>query len=341
VAAAILSVLGLIAAVPMSMDAVQSAAARRTAALLAESQPKITPLEGPITVALQPGHWKIDELPAEQTRRKRGIGAVHAGVRELDINLAVVDALVPMIRRRGWTAIVVPATVPPGLRADAFLSIHADWAADPYRSGWKLAPPWRPSPAASGLAHALRRSFREKAELREDVGGITVGMRGYFGFASHRYTHASSPHTPAVLLELGFVTNEGDRERMVSSPEYYAEIIMDGLERHFYSWARADVASLEPQVFDTLYAGVNGAVVRLTPESDSRALLRLEAGRRVRPVDALQGWYEIRLRNPSVIGWVPSSELSPRVAAAPRAADGPDDDSTTADPRADDDGADT
>jgi len=249
---ALVTIPGLAVAIATRVDSARFAAAEREAATIAAAQPEIVPLEGPIVVAVQPGHWKIDELPAEHARRNRGIGAVYAGVRELDINLAVVDALVPMIRARGWTAKVIPATVPPGLRADAFISVHADWGADINRNGWKLAPPWRPSPAASDLAASLRTAFASRSELREDVGGTTVGMRGYFGFASHRYTNASSPYTPAVLVELGFVTNTTERTRMVTNPEYYAEIIMDGLERHFFSWSRSNAASLVPRVFETM-----------------------------------------------------------------------------------------
>ena len=126
---------------------------------------QVIPLEGPIVVALQPGHWKIDELPQEARRRPRSIGAVHGDVRELDINLAVVDALVPLLEAENWRVIVVPATVPPGLRADVFLSIHADWGADPARRGWKLAPPWRPSIASGEIAEALKESFRAEENL--------------------------------------------------------------------------------------------------------------------------------------------------------------------------------
>ncbi|WP_319560948.1 N-acetylmuramoyl-L-alanine amidase [Marispirochaeta sp.] len=207
---------------------------------------EVIPLEGPIVVALQPGHWKIDELPPEARRRSRSTGAVHGNVRELDINLAVVDALVPLLKAEHWSVILVPATVPPGLRADVFLSIHADWGADPARRGWKLAPPWRPSIASSEIAEALMESFRAEESLTEDADGVTVGMRGYFGFSSHRYRHASSPYTPAVLVELGFVTNTIDRELMVTQPEFYAGIIHRGLEKHFYTRGRSNVAFPAP-----------------------------------------------------------------------------------------------
>lgn len=281
-----------------------------------ESKHRVIPLEGPIVVALQPGHWKIDELPEESKRRPRSIGAVHGSAREVDINLAVVDALVPMLEAENWRVIVVPATVPPGLRADVFISIHADWGLDPDRRGWKLAPPWRPSVASREISDALKSSFREEPQLKEDVGGVTVGMRGYFGFSSHRYRHASSPYTPAVLIELGFVTNAGDRELMLSQPEYFAGIIHRGLERHFYTRGRSDISSLVPREFETMRAGESGAVVRRNPESSSSIIHRFEAGDFLRPVDSTDGWYEIRLRNPFRTGWVSEDEIAMGASAA-------------------------
>lgn len=285
-----------------------SAKSQPAALELPEEDPVI-PLEGPITVALQPGHWKIDELPAEARRRPRSIGAVHAGVRELDINLAVVEALVPLLEEEGWRVLVVPATVPPGLRVDAFISVHADWGAIETRQGWKLSPPWRPSRASARLSDSLRSSFADEEGLVEDVGGVTVGMRGYFGFSSHRYTHASSPYTPAVLVELGFVTNDKERALMTSRPDHYAQIIHRGLERHFYRHGRAATADLIPASFPVLYAGDDGVEVRNLPSEAGLVIERLEAGTRLRPVDEIGEWYEFFLRDPWRIGFIHRSDL--------------------------------
>ena len=286
------------------------------AAVITPDEPAVIPLEGPIVVALQPGHWKIEELPAEVRRRPRSIGAVYGGVREVDINLAVVKALVPLLEEEGWRVIVVPATVPPGLRADAFISVHADWGADSARQGWKLAPPWRPSRAASRLASSLRSGFASETDLVEDVGGVTVGMRGYFGFSSHRYTHASSPYTPAVLVELGFVTNDRERELMSGRPEYYAGIIHRGLEHHFYRFGRASTEDLRPSLYPTLYAGADGVEVRNRPAQAAAVIRVIEAGTRLRPVDEAGEWYEFRFRDPWQIGWIHLSDLAVELVKA-------------------------
>lgn len=295
---------------PGARDALPVVPEPVTPAVQAEA-PRVTALEGPWVVAVQPGHWRIDELPDEHARRRLNVGASYRGVREVDVNVAVTEALVPLLETEGWTVIVVPATVPPGLRADAFLSIHADWAGDPNRHGWKLAAPWRPSPAASSLARALRDTFAAERTLREDAGGITVGMRGYFGFASHRFHHASSPYTPAVLVELGFLTNDTERARLAGAPAFYASIIHNGLLSYFDGRDRTDTASLIPREFGIMAAVDAGAPVRRTLDPQSAVIRRLEPGEIVRPVDELDGWYEVRLRTPVLTGWVRAADLVP------------------------------
>ncbi len=303
------------AADPLSIDSGLSDAAMVSDVLSHSSagrpsQP-VQPLEGPWVVAIQPGHWEVDQLPAEHARRRGNIGASHLGVREVEVNVAVTRALVPLLEGEGWIVTVVPATVPPGLRADAFLSIHADWAANPGRNGWKLAAPWRPSPAGQDLARALRGSFLAEPDLNEDVNGITVGMRGYFGFAAHRFHHASSPFTPAVLVELGFLTNDLERARFVERPEYYASILHRGLLDYFAARDRSETASLVPLEFGPMVARGGGAVVRRSADVASGILRRLEPDETVRPVDAVDGWYEVRIRTPALTGWVRADDLIP------------------------------
>ena len=117
-----------------------------------------------------------------------------------------------------------------------------------------------------------------------------------------------------VLGELGFVTNAADRELMLSQPEYYAGIILRGLEQHFYTRGRSDAASLVPLEFDSITAGEEGAIVRLNPYPSSRAIHRFEAGDLIRPVDSDDGWYEVLLRNPFRTGWVSENEIAMRSA---------------------------
>ncbi|AFG38656.1 N-acetylmuramoyl-L-alanine amidase [Spirochaeta africana] len=263
-------------------------------------------------MAIQPGHWQIEELPDEHAHRRTNIGAVYQGVREVDIALAVTAALQDLLEAEGWQVQVVPATVPPGLQADAFISIHADWARDTGRSGWKLAPPWRASPAGRMLAASLHRAFTEETGLREDVAGITVGMRGYFGFAAHRFEYAASPYTPAILVELGFVTNTADRRRMTEQPEYYAGILHRGLREYFSQFDRSDTALLTPPVFEPKTAGPFGATAYRSPDASAAVVQHLSPLQVIRPIGREGEWYEVRIRTPALSGWIHQREIATR-----------------------------
>jgi len=276
-----------------------------------ELQP-IEPLTGPFVVAIQAGHWEEAGLPDELERLRTGTGAESHGVREVDVNLAVARALVALIEARGWKAILLPATVPPGLRADVFVAIHADWGANPGIRGWKVAAPWRPSPASLELAASLDAAFGAQAGLSEDGSGVTIGMRGYYAFSFRRFVHAVSPFTPSAIVELGFLTNPRERELLADRPGYWAGILDRGIARFLSGFDRSRTASLRPMVLPRLAAGPNGAVVRDRPSPEGRRLWSLEAGADVIGVDEKAGWYEIFSREKRASGWVETSELTAR-----------------------------
>ncbi len=272
------------------------------------AQPTIQPLTGPWVVAVQPGHWQVAELPDELYRLRTSTGAEYGSVREVDINRAVADALIERIRAKGWTPILVPATVPPELRADAFVALHADWGDRPDRRGWKLAPAWRASEASRKLAQSLSQSFGAEPGLVEDADGVTVNMRGYFAFNSRRFVHASSPYSPAVLIEMGFITNVADRKLLANRPDYYADIIMRGLDAYFATRPRSETDDLLPLTLPWVAAGPGGAIVHQRPSLDSASLWNLEAGQVLMPVDVSGDWYEVFVRRHYATGWVKKSD---------------------------------
>lgn len=271
-------------------------------------RPTIEPLTGPWVVAIQPGHWKSEDLPDELYRLRQNSGTAWGQLREVEVNRAVAEALMSMVRARGWTPLLVPATVPPGLRADAFLSIHADGSSDTQRRGWKLAPPWRSSPAGLSLAQSLTQSFQTQTDLAHDESGVTVNMRGYFGFSHRRFAHATSPYTPAVLVELGFLSHAGDRRLLVSDPTRFARILLAGLEAYFESRPRERVDDLEPRVFPRMVVDGSATVVA-APRAGAPNLAQVPQGILINPVGEQGDWYEVSLRNPRVIGWIAKESL--------------------------------
>ncbi len=274
-------------------------------------QPTIQPLTGPWVVAVQPGHWDIKELPPELYRLRNNSGAEWGSVREANINKAVVDALIPMLEAKGWHAIEVPATVPPGLRVDAFVAVHADSTSDTSRRGWKLSPPWRSSEASRELARDLTASFEGEPNLVEDTDGVTVNMRGYFAFNNRRFYHAISPYTPAVIIELGFISNRTDRALLTADPKFWAGIIARGLGSYFENRDRTKISDLKPLEFSWMAAGPTGATVRISPNTGAEKRWSLDPGTTVMPVDVAGDWYEVFLRRQFSTGWVLKSDLIP------------------------------
>ncbi len=305
--------LGTAALVPPGGPATSPAARPVSAGTGIETAPPapIEPLAGPWVVAVQPGHWEVENLPDELARLRTSTGAEHGTVREVDLNRAVAAALIERIEAKGWKALLVPATVPPGLRADAFLSIHADWSSDPGMRGWKLAASWRSSGASRALLASLSEAFGGTGGLPRSPDAATVNMRGYFAFNSRRFEHASSPYTPAALLELGFLTNEEDRTLMKTNPSFYADVIVKGLERYFAGRERSRTDDLRPLDLPWVAAGPAGAVVRRSPEDASEALWTLEPDSVLLPVDESGGWYEVFVRKAWATGWVRKAETVP------------------------------
>ncbi|MCX7787254.1 MAG: N-acetylmuramoyl-L-alanine amidase [Spirochaetes bacterium] len=281
-------------------------------------------------MAIQPGHWKVEELPDELRRLRNSTGAEYGGLREVEVNLRIASILAERVKAEGWTSLLVPATVPPGLQADAFLSIHADYGNGEEREGYKLSPPFRASPASRRLAESLEDSFLIEKGLSPDpwhgLGSPpksptppTVNMRGYFGFNYRRFEHTMSPYTPAVLLELGYLTNPTDRARLTRSPEGYADILLRGLRQYFKDHHRRTEEFLTPLSLPWVSVAPNlieGALIRISPEPNSSILWSLEPGTILLPVDEKGEWYEVFVRARFATGWIRKSDT--RLASDPR-----------------------
>jgi len=179
---------------------------------------------------LQVGHWQHEKLPKELrwVRRSAG-GATSGGAVEWEVNLAIAREAERLLQGQGLVVDLVPATVRPGYRAAAFVSIHADGNHDPTVSGFKVAPAARDG---SGLARVLNESvvrrYAERTRLAWNP-SITSDMTDYYAFDARRFRHAINPATPAVVLETGFLTNPEDRRVIVDAPQLAGEGIATGV----------------------------------------------------------------------------------------------------------------
>lgn len=181
-------------------------------------------------VALQVGHWRIDELPEDQARLRGQTGGSGGGFREVDINLAVAERAAAILERHGVAVDILPATVPRGYAADAFIAIHCDASSDLTISGFKLAR-YRDSARPThddALIAALRARYDEATGLRWDD-NITRAMSGYYAYNQRRYQTVISPRTPSAIFELGFLTNPGDRALLVGDQDRVATALAYGV----------------------------------------------------------------------------------------------------------------
>lgn len=183
-------------------------------------------------VGLQVGHWESGALPAELAGLRDEHGATAGGLAEVDINYAIAQRVATILRARGITVDILPATVPPGYTAEAFIAIHSDYNNSPAMNGFKLAR-FRDSaiPARDDalLAAIITDYGAATGQGRDSY--VTRAMTGYYAFNSGAFQHAIAPQTPGVIIELGFLTNQNDRALLVERQDIVANGLATGIIR--------------------------------------------------------------------------------------------------------------
>lgn len=202
-----------------------SAGAARTILI---PKPKTVPT-GPRRVGIQAGHWKSNDAPDELRRLIPQTGAEWEGVTEVEINLDITQRVAVILNSKGIAVDILPTTIPVGYVADAFVSLHGDSDGLGTNSGFKMAHGSRRGPYEDALLNAIKDAYGAATGLDYDVGRIGSNMRGYYGFSWSRFQHAVAAHTPAVILEMGYVSHDGDRALMLDKPDVLATAIADGI----------------------------------------------------------------------------------------------------------------
>lgn len=184
--------------------------------------------DGPVRIALQAGHWKANEAPAELSGLRDNGTAAH-GTAEWEVNLAIARRAAELLEGLGYEVDVLPAVVPPSYRAHLFISIHADGSGDARASGFRVAAPRNDRTGrAEAVARLLEESYGDATGIRR-LPTVTRRMQNYYAFNFRRYVHALHPMTIAVILETGFLTNAGDRRIIVEDPERAARGIVSAV----------------------------------------------------------------------------------------------------------------
>lgn len=120
------------------------------------------------------------------------------------------------------TSLTVRANEANSWGADLFLSIHTNAAENPMASGTEALIYSRASRTALGVAEDILKNLNEVTGLRN---------RGVIERPGLYVLKETS--MPAVLVELGFITNRYDAELMAYSPELFAEGIYRGLVDYY------------------------------------------------------------------------------------------------------------
>lgn len=190
--------------------------------------PKKVPT-GPRRVAIQAGHWKSDEAPDELRRLIPQTGAEWEGVTELEINLDIAERIGVILNSKGVAVDILPTTIPVGYVADAFVALHGDSDGVGSNSGFKMAHGARRGPYEDALLNDVKDAYGAATGLEYDATHVTRSMTGYFAFNWSRFQHAVAAHTPAVILEMGYVSNDDDRALMLDRADLVATSIANGV----------------------------------------------------------------------------------------------------------------
>lgn len=185
---------------------------------------------GPLRVGVQVGHLDNESVPEElEGLTRNGAGATFGQYNERDTVAVIAQLVARELEQAGVVVDILPATVPPGYVADAFVSIHADGNPNQSVRGFKMAGPRRDySGRSEQLVAALYDSYAQATNLPVDS-SISRRMTAYYAFNWPRYEHAVHPYTPAVIVETGFLTNAADRAFLLNRPADAAAGIAGGV----------------------------------------------------------------------------------------------------------------
>ncbi|APZ49219.1 hypothetical protein BW721_05740 [Jeotgalibaca sp. PTS2502] len=180
-------------------------------------------------------------------------GASYYGVAEKDINLQVANKLKKQLEAQGYTVIMPRTTdvfidhktersqMANNSGADIFVSIHHN--AMPGNSGvngietfyYEYDPDYPPQ--INGSMHNNPTRILESAALAKEIHNSLINYTGAFDRGVRRDTFAVLRETsiPAVLLELGFMSNKAELNKLTTNSyqEVLAQAVVRGIDAYF------------------------------------------------------------------------------------------------------------
>ena len=193
--------------------------------------PKPVLAPGPRRIGIQAGHWETAKAPPELWRLETQTGTSWNGVTEVEINLDVANRVKSILEPKGFLVDVLPTTIPPGYVADAFVALHGDGDGTGENSGFKMAFSSRRTPYEAALLQSIKAHYGAATGLPYDSGRISRNMINYYALTWQRNKYATAPHTPSVVLEMGYVSNDHDRTLMTERADVVVAAIAEGILR--------------------------------------------------------------------------------------------------------------
>lgn len=186
-------------------------------------------LRGPVRVGVQIGHLNAADQPDELENLRFNFGGHANGVDEVDINTAIGLAVQDRLHEYNVQVDILPATIPRGYRADVMVAIHSDSTENPARIGYKSAHfhPAR-NPYEPLLKVEVDRQFLNVAGRIDDDHNVSGNMMHYYAFDHRTFYHAVDPRTPALLIEVGYISNR-DELAFLQQEHAVAALIADGI----------------------------------------------------------------------------------------------------------------
>jgi hypothetical protein len=108
-------------------------------------------------------------------------------------------------------------------------------------SGFKLAHGKLRGPFEDRLLTDLQEAYAKGTGMDYDDTHIGTDMRYYYAFNWGRFLHAASAHTPAVILEMGYLSWDNERRMLTDEPDRIAAAIASGLLRFLADTPRSQI----------------------------------------------------------------------------------------------------
>jgi hypothetical protein len=250
----------------------------------------------PLRVGLQAGHWKSAEVPDELERIRTSTGASYGGRSEWQLNLDIAQRTATILRGQGILVDVLPATVPTGYQADAFISLHADANSSARARGYKVATRWRSAVAWRDqiLMEYLGSKYAQLTGLPLDP-SVTRGMRGYYAFNTYLGTeYRVGRTTPAAIIEMGFMTSAADRALLFDQPGRVANAVAQGILAYLHNAStanaiqrRAEVVAADSPTERSVIAISDGVRVRTANDGQGTVIRTVNRGDVLTYADAI------------------------------------------------------